>query len=137
MVHFMLNPKWRIIVYGGSGNSCPTVSRQRDLEHALSCIVDQSAESPKSGAQAKQIVLQAVSALEDCLLFNAGRGSAPTKSGDHEVEQPSLALEPSAKECDTSLKLVSLMASPATLSAARGRPIRTAGSLLKPVQTGR
>ena len=86
MVHSVLNPKWRIIVHGGSANSCPTVSRQRDVEHALSRIVAQSAESLENGAHAKEVVLQAVSALEDCPLFNAGKGSALTKSGDHEVE---------------------------------------------------
>ena len=83
-----LNPKWQIIVHGGSANSCPTISRQRDVEDALSRIVTQSAESLGKGAHAKEVVLQAVGALEDCPLFNAGKGSALTKSGDHEVEQP-------------------------------------------------
>jgi len=35
--------------------------------------------------QAKDVVVQVVSELEDCPLFNAGKGSALTADGVHEV----------------------------------------------------
>ena len=80
----MTTSDWSIIIHGGAANSCPDVERQRHIKKNLTLVTQQAAESLERGGQAKDIALQAVSALE-CPLFNAGLGSVLTKDGDHEV----------------------------------------------------
>ena len=92
----MSDPAWRVIIHGGSANSYPDISRQNEIEDALKRIASHSAKSLEEGAYAKEVVVQAVSALEDCPLFNAGKGSALTKEGDHEVKSNILIFESSA-----------------------------------------
>ena len=67
-------------------DSCPNVSRQNDIKDALSQIVAHSAKLLNGGAHAKDVVAEAVKALEDCSLFNAGKGSALTRDGSCEVD---------------------------------------------------
>lgn len=85
MATFKSETPWRIIVHGGATDSCPSVSRQNDIKHALNLIVANAAKLLKDGAHAKDVVVKAVMALEDCHLFNAGKGSAMSKDGDCEV----------------------------------------------------
>ena len=81
----MPDTKWRIIVHGGAGDSCPDVSRQNDIKDALSQIIAHSAKLLDGGAHAKDVVVEAIRILEDCLLFNAGKGSAVSRNGTCEV----------------------------------------------------
>lgn len=82
----MADPTWRVIIHGGSANSWPDTNRRKEIEDALNRIVIKSANLLEEGFHAKEVVVQAVSALEDCPLFNAGYGAALTKDGDHEVK---------------------------------------------------
>ena len=77
--------KWRIVVHGGSADSCPDVSRQNDIKDALSQVIAHSTKLLDEGAHAKDIVVEAIKALEDCSLFNAGKGSVLTRGGSCEV----------------------------------------------------
>ena len=81
----MPDTKWRILVHGGAADSCPDVSRQKDIKDALSQIIAHSTKLLDGGAHAKDVVVEAIKALEDCSLFNAGKGSALTKDGLCEV----------------------------------------------------
>lgn len=85
MATFELETPWRIIVHGGATDSCPSVSRQNDIKHALNLIVAHAAKLLNEGAYAKDVVAKTVMALEDCPLFNAGKGSAMSKDGVCEV----------------------------------------------------
>ena len=81
----MPDTMWRIFVHGGATDSYPNVSRQNDIKAALSQVIAHSAKLLDCGAYAKDVVVEAVRALEDCPLFNAGKGSALTRNGTCEV----------------------------------------------------
>lgn len=81
----MPDTTWRIVVHGGATDSCPDASRQSDVEDALNRIVAHSGKLLNGGAHAKDVVVEAVRALEDCTLFNAGKGSILTRDGSCEV----------------------------------------------------
>ena len=81
----MPDTMWRILVHGGATDSCPNVSRQSDIKAALSQVIARSAKLLDGGAYAKDVVVEAVRALEDCSLFNAGKGSALNRNGTCEV----------------------------------------------------
>ena len=81
----MPDTKWRILVHGGAAESCPDVSRQKEIKDALSQITAHSAKLLDGGAHAKDVVVEAIKALEDCPLFNAGKGSTLTREGRCEV----------------------------------------------------
>ena len=81
----MALPRWRILLHGGCTETCPDFDRQREIERSLSSIAETAETSLKKGANAKDVVAQVVSALEDCPLFNAGKGSVLTQDGVHEV----------------------------------------------------
>ena len=76
---------WRVLVHCGATDSCPNASRQSDIKAALSQVIAHSAKLLDGGAYAKDIVVEAVRALEHCSLFNADKGSALTKNGTCEV----------------------------------------------------
>ena len=65
--------------------SCPNASHQSDINAALSQVIAHSAKWLDGGAYSTDIVVEAVRALEDCSLFNAGKGSALTRNGTCEV----------------------------------------------------
>lgn len=85
----MPTPYWRIVLHGGCANTCPDIGRQQDIEHSLNSIAEHAASALKEGAKAKEVVLQVVTELEDCVLFNAGKGSALTRDGVYEVRTAS------------------------------------------------
>ena len=76
---------WRIFVHGGATDSCPDASCQIEIKDALSQVIAHSAKLLSGGAHAKDVVIEAIRTLEDCSLFNAGKGSALTKDGNCEV----------------------------------------------------
>ena len=90
----ILDTMWRIFVHGGATDSCPDISSQNDIKDALNQITAHSAKLLSRGAHAKDVVVEAVRAMEDCSLFNAGKGSALTKDGRCEVNvnEPSVTL---------------------------------------------
>jgi hypothetical protein len=79
---------WSVILHGGCSNSCPDVETQREIQRNLVPVLDTAVAALKAGATAREVVIHAVAALEDCPLFNAGKGAALTIEGDHEVIYP-------------------------------------------------
>lgn len=67
-------------------NSCPDVETQRKIQRSLGLVLENAVAALKAGAPATEVVIHAVTALEDCPLFNAGKGAALTIEGDHELE---------------------------------------------------
>ena len=63
--------KWRILVHGGAADSCPDVSRQNDIKDALSQVIAHSTKLLDGGAHAKDVVVEAIKALEDCCSMRA------------------------------------------------------------------
>ncbi|KAI9651772.1 MAG: hypothetical protein M1829_002448 [Trizodia sp. TS-e1964] len=82
----LAKPGWRFVLHGGCANTYPHIDRKRDIESSLGRIADEAAKSLEKGMTARQVVVQIVLALEDCELFNAGKGSAFTLDGCHELE---------------------------------------------------
>lgn len=78
-----------LAIHGGAGtitrNSLTAEKEQHYHDALLEALV--AGESIlKSGGSALDAVMQAVMSLEDCPLFNAGRGSVFTATGQHEMD---------------------------------------------------
>ncbi|MBK9319807.1 MAG: isoaspartyl peptidase/L-asparaginase [Bacteroidetes bacterium] len=78
-----------LAIHGGAGtitrNSLTAEKEQHYRDALLEAWV--AGESIlKSGGSALDAVIQAVMSLEDCPLFNAGRGSVFTATGEHEMD---------------------------------------------------
>jgi beta-aspartyl-peptidase (threonine type) len=78
-----------IALHGGAGTILKT-DMTPELEAAYYNALEQALEvgyhSLEKGEPAELAVVKSVSALEDHVLFNAGRGSVFTKKGDHEMD---------------------------------------------------
>ena len=78
-----------LVIHGGAGTvarsqlDAPREQRYRD---ALQRILGAGQALLASGASALDIVTEAVRQLEDCPLFNAGRGAVYTADGTHELD---------------------------------------------------
>ena len=81
--------RWRIVLHGGCTSAIPNAHQQKDILHSLHSIASSAAERLEHGATAKEVVLHIVSQLEDYPLLNAGKGSALTRGGLHEVSSSS------------------------------------------------
>jgi len=79
---------WRFVLHGGCAETCPDPDRQQDARENLEAIACKVRDALMRGDRAKDAVVLAVSALEDCPVFNAGRGAALTRSGIHQVSNP-------------------------------------------------
>ncbi len=80
---------YSLAIHGGAGtitrNSLTAEKEQHYRDALLEALV--AGESIlKSGGSALDAVMQAVMSLEDCPLFNAGRGSVFTATGQHEMD---------------------------------------------------
>lgn len=78
-----------IVIHGGAGAlTRQAMSPEKELRYleALSRIICQGQRLLKSGASALDVVTEAVTMLEDCPLFNAGRGAVFTHQGTHELD---------------------------------------------------
>lgn len=80
---------WRFVLHGGCTESCPDTGRQKEISAKLRAIGWTVSEALANGLSAKEVVVLAVSALEDCPLFNVGHGAALTRDGRHQVCQSS------------------------------------------------
>lgn len=80
-----MSAKWRFILHGGATDTCPNVERQTQLIQGLNTIADLVCGALSEGKSAKTAAILAVQALEDCEVFNAGRGASMTRSGLHQV----------------------------------------------------
>lgn len=78
-----------LALHGGAGTilrSTMTPDLQAQYEAALKAALDAGYSILETGGSALDAVEAAVSSLEDCPLFNAGRGSVFTHDGTHEMD---------------------------------------------------
>jgi len=80
---------WTLAIHGGAGTirreTLGDVARAAHLE-ALHAALEAGAHLLRNGADAEEAVVAAVRTLEDCPLFNAGRGSTLTAAGTVEMD---------------------------------------------------
>jgi beta-aspartyl-peptidase (threonine type) len=79
---------WAIAIHGGAGAILEslTESHRVAVEAALPEFTEVGAGMLREGAAALDVAEQAAVALEECELFQAGRGSVLTAAGAHELE---------------------------------------------------
>jgi L-asparaginase / beta-aspartyl-peptidase len=85
----MVKNKFGLAIHGGAGTilrSSMTPQKEKAYTDALSEAIDSGYSILKNGGTAIEAVEQAVIILEDCDLFNAGKGSVFTSSGTHEMD---------------------------------------------------
>lgn len=78
-----------IVIHGGAGaisRSAMTSEKEREYHQALTEVLRAGQKVLESGGTAVDAVTAAVVALEDCPLFNAGRGAVLTSDGTHELD---------------------------------------------------
>lgn len=83
------HPKTALVIHGGAG----VISReelsdaeQARYEAALNTALDAGNAVLQRGGSAREAVIASVVALEDCPLFNAGKGSVYNADGGHELD---------------------------------------------------
>ena len=89
---------WALALHGGAGGKITTLnggaggSLDRDdkvknlVEFALSSALQLGADMLKAGRASVDVVQEVTAALENCFLFNAGKGAVYNKEGKHELE---------------------------------------------------
>ncbi len=78
-----------IAVHGGAGTISPalmTAEKEKNYTNALADAVKAGNKILSAGGTSLDAVTAAVKSLEDCPLFNAGRGSVFTSAGTHEMD---------------------------------------------------
>lgn len=78
-----------VVIHGGAGTitrAALTPERQAQYEAALQGILQSAQAMLGQGADALDVVTEAVRLLEECPLFNAGRGAVYTADGRHELD---------------------------------------------------
>ena len=81
--------KISIAIHGGAGTilkSSMTPEKEAAYKNALKIALDAGYEVLKNGKSAVEAVETAVMELENCPLFNAGRGSVFSADGKHEMD---------------------------------------------------
>ncbi|MEN3027371.1 MAG: isoaspartyl peptidase/L-asparaginase [Chlorobiota bacterium] len=79
--------RWLILVHGGAGDLAPmTPEMEQSYRQALREAVRAGMDVLAAGGSSTDAVTAAVTVLEDCGLFNAGRGSAPNAEGTIEMD---------------------------------------------------
>jgi beta-aspartyl-peptidase (threonine type) len=84
-----METKYRIIIHGGAGTILPsqlTPEKEADYQQALKSALLAGHAILKSGGSAIEAVTVAVASLEDCPLFNAGKGSVFTHDKKNEMD---------------------------------------------------
>ncbi|KAJ4308782.1 hypothetical protein N0V84_011898 [Fusarium piperis] len=80
-------PDGFFLLHAGATNSWESnLDRQQAIQEVLSSVASTARASLCAGALALDVVEEAVVALEDCPFLNAGKGSALTEDGTHELE---------------------------------------------------
>lgn len=81
--------RYSIAIHGGAGTVLRnemSLAQQQAYEQALEAALDAGFRLLKQGASALDAVEASVRSLEDCPLFNAGRGSVFNHAGHHEMD---------------------------------------------------
>uniref|UniRef100_A0A672FLZ5 Isoaspartyl peptidase/L-asparaginase n=1 Tax=Salarias fasciatus TaxID=181472 RepID=A0A672FLZ5_SALFA len=82
-----MNPDYMLIIHGGAGEDMmlnPQVIGV--IEFALQTALTLGSQVLQQGGKSLEAVQRSVEALEDCFLFNAGKGSVLNKDGKNEME---------------------------------------------------
>ncbi len=79
---------WAIAIHGGAGAILDTLTaaHRGRVEEALPELTERGASMLRGGAAAIDVVEDVVVALEECELFQAGRGAVLSAAGRHELE---------------------------------------------------
>mgnify|MGYP001827596616 FL=1 len=80
---------YAIAIHGGAGTlvkGMMTTEKEKGYKEALAAALEKGHAVLKEGGTATEAVIQAVVALEDSPLFNAGKGSVFTADGTHEMD---------------------------------------------------
>lgn len=75
-----------IAVHGGAGTISPEKANEAPYHEGLQAALRAGAAVLEAGGSALDAVQAAVQSLEDCLLFNAGRGAVYTADATHEMD---------------------------------------------------
>ncbi|EEA25265.1 L-asparaginase, putative [Talaromyces marneffei ATCC 18224] len=78
--------QWHFVLHGGCSETCADADRQRETVENLRSVAESVSNALSQGATAKEVVVLAVAALEDCPTFNAGHGAALNEEGVHQLE---------------------------------------------------
>lgn len=84
-----MSNEYSMAIHGGAGAmSKGKLSAEQELEitNVLKTITEEGLDALKNGADALDVVQQAVKRLEDCPWFNAGKGSVFNHEGRHELD---------------------------------------------------
>ena len=84
----MSKPTAIIAIHGGTGPASDEITPEREKSslEALAEIVRAGQKLLADGASALDAVTEAVRLLENCPLFNAGKGAVFTAAGTHELD---------------------------------------------------
>lgn len=80
---------WTLAIHGGAGTiprAALTGGKEAEYRAGLMAALEAGAAVLRAGGTAGDAVVEAVRALEDCPLFNAGRGSTFTSDGTIEMD---------------------------------------------------
>lgn len=78
-----------LVIHGGAGNITPAImDKEMELQYsaALKDALDKGYDVLRKGGSAMDAVVASITTMEDCPLFNAGRGSVFTKKGLNEMD---------------------------------------------------
>ncbi|XP_031432753.2 uncharacterized protein LOC116222495 [Clupea harengus] len=82
-----MKPDFTLLIHGGAGEDVSLNQKVVEvLEFALETALKLGAQVLRNGGSSLDAVERSVVALEDCFLFNAGKGAVYNKDGDHELE---------------------------------------------------
>ncbi|KAL0992483.1 hypothetical protein UPYG_G00093910 [Umbra pygmaea] len=82
-----MSPDFTLVIHGGAGEEMMLNTKVVGvIEFALQTALTLGAQVLQVGGSSLDAVQQSVQALEDCFLFNAGKGSVFNKDGENEME---------------------------------------------------
>ncbi|XP_070836769.1 uncharacterized protein [Chaetodon trifascialis] len=87
MVDSGMNPDFSLVIHGGAGEEMMLNTEVIGVvEFALQTALSLGSQVLQQGGRSLDAVQRSVEALEDCFLFNAGKGSVFNKDGKNEME---------------------------------------------------
>uniref|UniRef100_A0A8C5DWU1 Uncharacterized protein n=2 Tax=Gouania willdenowi TaxID=441366 RepID=A0A8C5DWU1_GOUWI len=82
-----MNPDYSLIIHGGAGENIMLNTHVTGvIEFALQTALTLGSKVLQQGGTSLDAVQRSVEALEDCFIFNAGKGSVLNEKGKNEME---------------------------------------------------